>query len=353
MTNIKELINRIRENEITSSRFQKVENKILTVLNFKDFFDALLTEIMNVFKMPYVWITFIEDCEESQVILRSASESNLLKERVNIISSSLFKGLVGESQVPVLVNSDLRPYYKILPDSRKYFIKSMAIAPITLDGRIIGSLNQGDSDPNRFDPDFDTSLLEQLAVKVSLCLSNVTAHEKLIFLAYHDPLTALLNRRVLKTILKREFSRAIRYSSELAVVFVDIDDFKKVNDRYGHDAGDHMLKYVADHLVEMTRETDIVSRYAGDEFVIIFPETGEKMATNITERIQNYFIERPLSYGAKNIPVNISFGTASTADKTLRDSEELLKSADKELYKIKQSKQRIEDGNKIRSSSKL
>jgi diguanylate cyclase (GGDEF)-like protein len=338
MTNIKDLINRIKENELTAARFQKVENRILGILNFRDFFDVLLSEIKDVFRVPYVWITFIEDCDTARIIMRSASESTLLTDRVNIISRSQFKGLVGESATPVLVNNDLKPYFKMLPDNRKYFIKSMAISPISLDGKIIGSLNQADSDPDRFDPSYDTSLLEQLAVKVSLCLSNVTAHEKLIFLAYHDPLTELLNRRVMETILKREFNRSKRYLGVLSVVFIDLDDFKIVNDSNGHEAGDRLLKYVADKLLEMTRETDIVARFAGDEFVILLPETGKDMATTMLERIQSYFNENPMVYGKKTIPVSISFGVASSVDDSVHESEDLLRLADKSLYKIKQAR---------------
>ncbi len=235
MTNLRDLLERVKENELIASRFQKVENKILSVLNFKDFFEILLSEIMITFKMPYVWITFIENSDATDAILKSSNDSPLLKERVNIISESLFKGLVGESTSPILVNQDLKPYFKMLPENRKYFIRSMAITPISLDGKIIGSLNQGDSDCLRFDPDFDTSLLEQLSNKVSLCLSNVTAHEKIKFLAYHDPLTELLNRRVMESVIKREFHRSKRYSSELSLAFIDLDDFKTVNDLYNLD----------------------------------------------------------------------------------------------------------------------
>lgn len=335
MTNIKALIERVKENELTASRFQKVESRILSVLNFKDFFEILLTEIMDTFKMPYVWITLIEDSEATKVILKSSDGSPIIQERVNIIPETLFNGLVGKGLAPVLVNDELKPYFKMLPENRKYFIKSMAIAPITLDGKIIGSLNQGDSDKGRFDPEFDTSLLAQLAVKVSLCLSNVTAHEKLKFLAFHDPLTELLNRRVMESVLKREFYRSKRYSSTLSVIFIDLDDFKEVNDKYGHEAGDRMLKYVAEKLVDMTRETDIVARFAGDEFVVILPETGVKKSNKMLKRIQTFFKDNPMEYLGQQVPVAISFGAASTQDDSMINPEVLLKKADQILYKVK------------------
>lgn len=337
MTNLKELIERVKENEEIASRFQKVESRILSVLNFKDFFEILLTEIMDTFKMPYVWLTLIEDSEATKVILKSSDGSPIIQERVNIIPESQFHGLAGSSLSPILVNEDLKPYFKMLPENRKYFIKSMAIAPITLDGKIIGSLNQGDSDKGRFDPEFDTSLLAQLAVKVSLCLSNVTAHEKLKFLAFHDPLTELLNRRVMESVLKREFYRSKRYSSTLSVIFIDLDDFKIINDTYGHDAGDRMLKYVADKLVDMTRETDIVARFAGDEFVVILPETGVKKSNKLLSRIQTFFKNNPMEYLGQQIPVAISFGAASTQDESMINPDVLLKKADQILFKVKKA----------------
>lgn len=337
MTNLQELIEIIKENDLIASRFHKVESKILTVLNFKDFFDVLLSEIMNTFKMPYVWISFIEDSEAAKVILKKSDTSEILQERINIISDTVFSELIGNNTAPILVNQDLKPYFKLLPENRKYFIKSMAVAPITLDGVIIGSLNQGDSDPMRFEPGKDTSLLEQLALKVSLCISNVTAHEKLKFLAFHDPLTELLNRRVMESVLKREFYRSKRYSSVLSVIFIDLNDFKQINDTYGHDAGDMLLKYVADKLVAMTRETDIVARFAGDEFVVILPETGVKKAENLLKRAQAFFKHNPLEYNEKTIPASISFGAASTQDQSVLNPDILLKKADQILYKVKQA----------------
>lgn len=337
MINLNELIERVKENELIAMRFHKVESQILSVLNFKDFFEVLLTEIMNTFKMPYVWISLIDISEATKVILKSSDNSEIFLERVNIISESLFTSLVGSDTTPILLNNDLKPYFKLLPKNRKYFIKSIAIAPITLDGKIIGSLNQGDSDKTRFEPGIDISLLEQLALKVSLCLSNVTAHEKLKFLAFHDPLTELLNRRVMESVLKREFYRSKRYASSLSVIFIDLDEFKQVNDKHGHETGDLLLKYVAEKLVEMTRETDIVARFAGDEFVVILPETNVKKAENLLKRIQKYFSKNPLQVNGLKIPASISFGAASTQDESIINPEILLKKADQILYKVKKS----------------
>jgi diguanylate cyclase (GGDEF)-like protein len=257
---------------------------------------------------------------------------------LNVIDSESFGALVGARTAPLLVNHNLKPYFRLLPKNRKYFVKSMAIAPIYLDGQLIGSLNQADITAKRFQPGIDTSLLEQLAVKVSLCLSNVTAHERLRYLAYHDPLTGLLNRRVMESVLEREYSRYQRYLKSLSAVFVDLDHFKHVNDAHGHDRGDDLLKYVARVLMEVSRNTDVVARYAGDEFVMILPETDRRSAERLMERIRHHFERNPLIAMGVTIPVSISYGIATADDRNIDGPQALIKQADEALYRAKEAR---------------
>jgi len=337
MTDLSAIIERLKQNEDVTRKFHEIETRILTILDFSDLFEVLLTQIREKFKVPYAWLSMIEKSEVSTLI-HALESSEILKDRLNIIDRKSFFNLVGSKMHPLLVNEDLKPYYKLLPKDYKYFIKSIAIAPISLDGEIIGSLNQADFSSKRFQPGIDTSRLEQLAIKVSLCLSNVTAHEKIRFLAYHDPLTKLLNRRVIESVLKRELNRSKRYGSILSVVFLDLDDFKKVNDRYGHDIGDSLLQYVAEQLLDMSRDSDVVARFAGDEFVFILPETPSENAVTLMERVKDYLYTHPLEVGELRIPAAISFGVASTEDPQANNTSRILKRADEMLYKAKGKK---------------
>ena len=337
MTNISKIIERLRQNEEITRKFHEIETQFLTIDNFKDLFEVLLTQVIEKFRVPYAWISMIENSEVSSLI-QSLESSDLLKSRLNIVPADTFHELIGNQVKPLLVNDHIKPYHQLFPKDQKYLIRSLALAPISLHGEVIGSLNQADYSRSRFEPGIDTSGLQQLAIKVSLCLSNVFAHEKLKYLAYHDPLTGLLNRRVMETVLGREFNRAKRYASTLSVVFLDLDDFKLVNDQHGHDRGDDLLKYVAKNMFDMSRESDVVARFAGDEFVFILPETPAKSAEKLMKRIKKYLRDNPLIHDDLTIPVSISFGVASTEDPQLNDPTSLLKKADEVLYLAKEQK---------------
>jgi diguanylate cyclase (GGDEF)-like protein len=330
----KKLIEQVKHNDEITRKFFEIEKRILSILNYKDLFESLLREIKIKFNMPYTWISIIEKSDLFNFI-QSLETSDILKKHMNIVDKNTFLKLVGTKTTPLLINDNLKAYSKLIPRQDKHTIRSIAISPISLDGEIIGSLNQAHILPGHFKPGLDTSSLEQLAVKISFCLSNVTAHEKLKFLAYIDSLTGLLNRRAMENALKREFNREKRYKRMLSVVFIDLDDFKSVNDIYGHDRGDELLKYVARQLFDISRDTDIVARYAGDEFIFILPETSAASTKILMNRLKDYFISNPLNTAGTSIPVSISFGVASTEDKTIKNPAMLLKKADEMLYKAK------------------
>ncbi len=334
---MEDLLEMLRINEEIAQKFFEIEVSILSILNFRDLFEKLLTEIKEKFGVPYVWLSMIDKSEVSDLI-NTLESSRILRERLNIIDREILLSLIDGKARPILIGGDLKPYYDLLPQGQMYFIRSLAIAPITLDGEIIGSLNQADLSRLRYRPGMDTRLLEQLAVKVSICLSNVTAHEKLRWFAWRDPLTSLLNRRVMETVLKREYKRSLRYNSPLTLAFLDLDDFKAVNDEYGHNRGDELLRYVADTLEAMTRDSDIVARYAGDEFVVILPGITTQETLAFIRRLQNHFQENPLKVDGAFIPISISSGIASVGDEGVGGPTSLLRKADEVLYNTKQMK---------------
>jgi diguanylate cyclase (GGDEF)-like protein len=309
MKSYNELFERLQKNEEIAQRFHEIEIKILSIYNFKNLFEVLLTEIRNQFGVPYVWISLI-DGNEVSTLVQSLTTSDTLSARMCIVDREIFEDLFENSQKPLLVNKDLTVYLQLLPPNRSYLIRSMAIAPISLYGKVIGSINQADFTKERFQPGLDTKLLQQLA----------------------------MNRRVMESILEREFLRAQRYQSQLSAAFIDVDDFKQINDTFGHDAGDELLKYLASLLSEMSRQSDVATRFAGDEFVLICPETSANSTETMLKRLQSYINDNPLVLNANIIPFSISFGVASTKDKSIFSSKGLLKKADEALYRMKNAK---------------
>jgi len=155
---------------------------------------------------------------------------------------------------------------------------------------------------------------------------------KLVHLSRTDDLTGLLNRRALIERLGDEVLRSRRYRSDLALIISDIDYFKEINDTYGHDAGDKVLKFVSTLMKDLLRQTDIIGRYGGDEFLLILPETSLKGAKEIAERIQHAVEDLEIHIGFERpIKTTVSLGVAQfNIDK--EDINGLIKRADNALY---------------------
>jgi diguanylate cyclase (GGDEF)-like protein len=341
MYHIDEMLERLRLNEEIAQKFFEVEVRILSTLHFTDLFERLLTEIRDKFSIPYVWISLVDDSGVSHLIDEVAA-SEVVRERLNLIQESDFLSLLGNTGKPFLANKDLSPFYRLLPEGKTYLIRSLAVAPIVLDDRIIGSLNCADGSDLRYAPGMDTTLLERLAVKVSIALSNVTAHERIRLAASRDPLTGLLNRRAMEAILTREFDRAKRYGQGLSVLFLDLDHFKSINDRHGHDVGDAVLVYVSGLLQKMCRSSDVAARFGGDEIFVILPSTQFAAARAFAERAKRHLQDHPFLLDGTEIPVSFSVGIADLWETGAPDPSTLIRLADGMLLASKRERKRDE-----------
>jgi len=161
-------------------------------------------------------------------------------------------------------------------------------------------------------------------------------------LAITDGLTNIWNRRHFIHLTGRELERTRRYGGQLAIAIIDLDDFKSINDTYGHDVGDEVLKKVAE-IVRMTlRKVDIFARYAGDEFVIALPETGLSQARKVAERLCQNIAEISLNSSGSPQHLTMSIGL-TVAGPDSPDLMKLLKQADEALYQAKRKgKNRVE-----------
>jgi diguanylate cyclase (GGDEF)-like protein len=161
-------------------------------------------------------------------------------------------------------------------------------------------------------------------------------HEEIYRLTTVDGLTQVYNKRYLLETLDREISRAHRYGRPLSLIMFDIDHFKKINDTYGHLAGDHVLKEMAGAIKSRIRREDIMGRYGGEEFVIALPEIDNYNAMIFAEKIRRLVEKHQFIFEDVQIPVTISIGISS-AWEDLENPEDFIKEADANLYRAKNS----------------
>ncbi|HCF61273.1 MAG TPA: GGDEF domain-containing protein [Myxococcales bacterium] len=161
-------------------------------------------------------------------------------------------------------------------------------------------------------------------------------HEEIYRLTTTDGLTQVYNKRYFLETLEREVSRCHRYGRLLCLVMMDIDHFKKINDSFGHLAGDHVLKRVASAARSKIRREDIFARYGGEEFALILPEIETKGAVATAEKVRKIIEKQHFSFEDQDIPVTLSAGVASLGG-SITDAQELIRVADVKLYEAKSS----------------
>lgn len=218
----------------------------------------------------------------------------------------------------------------------------MVAVPLVFEKDVIGFLLLAARSERERHFDFDfASLLSLLGNHISLIVDKIRLFEETKRLSITDGLTGLFNRRYLYSHLDNEIARINRYGGSCSVLLFDIDNFKALNDTYGHQSGDDVLREIALILREVSRETDIVVRYGGEEFIIILPNTYEEDARYLADRIrreveQNIFLQNREG-GAS---ITISGGIASYP-LNAPDARLLLNAADKALYAAKASGKNI------------
>lgn len=156
-------------------------------------------------------------------------------------------------------------------------------------------------------------------------------------LASTDALTGLFNRRRFADVLRREFAVTKRYKNTLSCLLLDLDHFKQINDRFGHDAGDQVLKEVARRILGSLREVDLAARYGGEEFVVLLPHTSKGDARIVAERLLKNVRKQEFTFAGEVLTVTTSIGCAGNSDVQSSNPDDLVKAADIALYEAKKN----------------
>ncbi len=258
-------------------------------------------------------------------------KKNIVGKRIKL--GEPIAGLVALSGQSVLVKDIEQQGPFCRPNRDGYKSKSFMSVPIKIDNHLLGVINVADKksqDSNEFSLS-DLKILNMIVRQVAVALESARLYRELNYLSMIDPLTNLYNYRYFTKYLDYEIFRAKRYGRDLSLIMIDVDDFKSYNDSFGHVEGDQLLKEISMAMRRSVRNVDVVCRYAGDEFIIILPETDEASARNVAKKIdkniESLYLKRP---------VTVSMSTALYQGGM--DRLDFVRKADALLYGIKKAK---------------
>ena len=346
LTRIEELA---REREEQHKRFEDLEESILKTGDLGSMIYEMQKRLAVDFAIPLANLSLIESVKnaiglEIQEIFEpdGDDQKSNLAPALTFISEHDYNRLFLRHRPLVAAHPDpaLLALFDPLTES-DLNIASSAFVPLISRGRAIGTLNLASPDPEKFIPGTATDAVESLGRKLAIVIENSLLTAQLQKLLRTDSLTGLYNRRTLDEVLPVEFARARRYDHPLSLIMIDLDDFKLVNDRYGHPAGDKVLAATGALINNNIRQHDIGVRYGGDEFSIILPDTNHLQGQAVIDKLTKIVAAARVQVDRNtHLPIYLSAGLATYPDNPTDDAEALKKAADDDLYRTKEKKKR-------------
>ena len=305
---------------------------------------AFLVDVQNLIETE-ICALFLVDEKTNEFLLKYTvpeDRAKLCKKEINLqIECGIFSWIVNRRQ-PALI-----------PALAFEKAKSIVMLPLSTVKRTLGIVMVITPIQESFITQENMKLLTMLTKECSLVMENTLLYERLRrehlslekankeikLLSRTDSLTGCYNRGHLNELLPREIKRAIRYKHSMALAMCDIDHFKKVNDTYGHQCGDEVLKIFVKSISELIRvDTDWLARYGGEEFLLVLPETKLENAYGLAERLRKHIAQKVIETEEDDVSITASFGVtgfdASTSSNNVTP-EALINTADKYLYEAK------------------
>ena len=335
-----ELTAEVARNEEKMRRTQRRELQLLQAETLDTLIKALTTGMRVSYGVEYVSLVLCDaDHDIRHLLLANGTPPEDFADLVMVESmSGLAPQYIALSQ-PWLGKFAACDHQLICPHAGD--ARSIAMIPVSHRGKLLGSINLCSNDALRFTRDHASDFLAHLGVIASFCIENTINRARLLRSGFTDVLTGWNNRRYLVVRLGEELARARRDQTRLVCLMLDVDHFKRVNDTYGHAAGDVVLRELAQRIESQVRASDVAARYGGEEFVVLLPDTDVAAAQRLAERIRAAIGGAPIGLpGGASTTITVSIGIAEVSPaqgdrdlKTLGDS--LLARADVALYAAK------------------
>jgi len=315
---------------------------------------AFLVDVQNLIDIEVCALFLVDEKTNEFTLKYTVPEDNaqLCKKEIDLqIECGIFSWIVNRRQ-PALI-----------PALAFEKVKSIVMLPLSTVKRTLGVVMILTPIEESFITQENMKLLTMLTKECSLVMENTLLYERLRrkhlslekanreikLLSRTDALTGCYNRGHLNELLPREITRALRYKHPMALAMCDIDHFKKVNDTYGHQCGDEVLKILVQSITDLIRaDTDWLARYGGEEFLLVLPETNLENAYGLAERLRKHIAQKIIATEEDKVSITASFGVtgfdASTSSNNIT-AETLINKADKYLYEAKkQGRNKVVEG---------
>jgi diguanylate cyclase (GGDEF)-like protein len=301
----------------------------------QDLLDSIFKVATELVRGERVSLMVRDDATTDFVIARAVGIADDVQKHVRIRQGEGVVGAVAASKRSLLVRAGEA---RGGAQPGRYRTTSFMSVPILVDDESRGVLNVADPVDGRSFGEDDLLTLELLASHIGACLLQREQGEAMQRLAETDPLTWLFNRRHFDRRLEAELNRAVRAENLLALLMIDVDQFKTINDRFGHRTGDNVLRAVAAGITQAVRLYDVPTRYGGDEFAVILPEADSEIASRVARRVLEKTAAQPLppELAASGRTIGLSIGVA-TFPRPSGDAAGLIESADMAMYKAKEA----------------
>lgn len=338
-----QLLAEARRNEEKMRRFDLFERRLIGARSLAELVGLLLVDYKAAFGLAAVSLALVDpEYEFARLLEADQDEGGFDGGLMYFETIAALNERIGEAREIRLAPFDPEAHAPLFEGPQA--LGSLALLPLLRQGELIGCLSLGAADLDRFRPEHGVEFLSRLAAVVAMCLENMRNHELLKLVGLTDPLTDVRNRRYFEQRCQEEIAFACRYDAPLSCMFVDIDKFKRINDRLGHQAGDAVLSSIARLIKAQLRGSDVLARYGGEEFVILLPQTGGGHAADIAERIRAAVAARLVEPvpGGERLLVTVSIGVASLAGgnreaDAVALAEGLVAAADQALYQAKEN----------------
>ena len=309
-----------------------IDQKISSILDINHLVDFVIKRAVDILDAEKCSLMLIDEDTDELIIRGSLGIDSKIIKKNRIRIGDPLAGRVAKHGKPILINDIEHNQIFTRRNRSHYKTKSFLIVPIVVHGKIIGVVNVTEKNPHslgtKIFTEVDLKILCTIVRQAAIAIENANYFRELTHLSISDPLTGLFNHRYFIRALDREINRIDRYPKPLCLNMIDIDDFKKYNDDFGHLDGDLLLKTFSGVLNKACRKVDFVCRYAGDEFVVILPETDMNNALIVAKKMQVL-----LKQIKSKRPVSISIGIAKHAKNMTR--RDLILKADQALYQAK------------------